>query len=183
MQIWRLMLTVEINTEINNQLRWGKVRDVYLKKKGHRWCKKLPQSCWCWWQEWIVCFFFRCPRSSWGWERCHACNYHRERPERDVHQRAIREKDIVLWPHQETEAQTMAETKKKFKLKTSQRKVKEYKQQGDIAIQLMVKAQSSGSQLDLREFFDPCSLLNWNIGTTSLLRQIHLRAYTISGRM
>ena len=73
--------------------------------------------------------------------------------------------------------------KKKFKLKTSQRKVKEYKQQGDIAIQLIVKAQSSGSQLDLREFFDPCSLLNWNIGTTSLLRQIHLRAYTISGRM
>lgn len=61
----------------------------------------------------------------------------------------------------------MAETKKRVKLKTSERKVIEYKQQGDIAFQLMVKAQSSGSQLNLREIMKySLTPVPYSIGTS-----------------
>lgn len=54
-------------------------------------------------------------------------------------------------PIRNLKLKTMAVTNKTVKLKTSERKLVEYKQQGDIAFQLMVKAQLSGGQLNLRE--------------------------------
>lgn len=57
--------------------------------------------------------------------------------------------------------------KKTIKVKTSQRKIIEYKQQGDIAFQLMVKAQSSGNKLDLREIMKyPLTPVPYSLGTS-----------------
>ena len=81
-------------------------------------------------------------------------------------------------PIKNLKLKTMAETKKRVKLKTSQRKVIEYKQQGDIAFQLMVKAQSSGSQLDLREIMKysltpvPYSIHQFTVVSVRMSRQL-----------
>ena len=70
-------------------------------------------------------------------------------------------------PIKNLKLKTMTDTKKTIKVKTSQRKIIEYKQQGDIAFHLMVKAQSSGNKLDMREIMKyPLTPVPYSLGTS-----------------
>ena len=60
-----------------------------------------------------------------------------------------------------------AATKKRDTIQTSHQKAIEYKKQGDIAFSLMVKAQSSGKQLNLREIMNyVLTPVPYSIGTS-----------------
>ena len=62
---------------------------------------------------------------------------------------------------------TMVDSNKSAKLKTSKNKAVEYKQQGNIALQLLVKTQDQASQVDLQELMSyPLTPVPYSIGTS-----------------
>ena len=80
----------------------------------------------------------------------HAITVGNEQKEKFINER-LEKKTGFSDPIKNLKLKTMAVTTKTVKLKTSDRKLVEYKQQSNIAFQLMVKAQLSGGQLNLRE--------------------------------
>lgn len=59
--------------------------------------------------------------------------------------------DHFFEPIKRLNLKTMASMNKSLRMKSTKKKIVEYKQQGNIAFQLLVKAQDAGVQLDLKE--------------------------------
>jgi len=78
----------------------------------------------------------------------------------------LEKKDKFFEPVKRLRLKTLAETHKTVKLKTSKNKVVEYKQQGNVAFQLLVRSQSEGLQLDLQQLMSfPLTPVPYSIGT------------------
>ena len=79
----------------------------------------------------------------------------------------LEKKDKFFDPIKRLCLKTMADSNKSVKLKTSKNKVVEYKQQGNIALQLLVKTQNQASQVDLQELMTyPLTPVPYSIGTS-----------------